>query len=80
MSEEWIVIATAENVTRAQLAVAHLQSEGFAARIEHEHMSNLLPSFGLLSAGVQIKVPWQQARAAYELLETYASGESGLWL
>jgi hypothetical protein len=80
MQDEWVVIATADNLIRAQLAVAHLQSEGINARIEHELISSLIPSFGTLPSGVQIKVHWKEARSAYDLLEAYQTDGGGLWL
>lgn len=72
---EWVVIATVHSVFRAQMVVAHLKAEGIAARIEFEIMSSLFPSFGSFQESVEIKVPWQEARSAYELLETYLTDE-----
>ena len=68
---EWVTLVDVDSVPRAHLLIAHLQSENITARIEHEHMNSLMPELGRAQRTVRIKVPWQDARRAYELMEAY---------
>ena len=72
---EWVVIASVDSLIRAQMVVTHLKAEGILARIEHEIMNSIFPNFGSFQDSIQIKVPWQEARKAYELLETYLNDD-----
>lgn len=78
--EDWVVIATFEQATKAHIIKGMLESEGIHCVITNDHLVSIMPFFSNTVGGIKLQVNAEDADRAIELIENadFSGVDTGL--